>query len=288
MRRIFSGASASALASHTPRFTHNKQIASHVTAFDSKRMLSSKKPASLVAPKQRFVSIEQRPIASDLPSSFWKPIAHNSAAMSWKSIPMQKGPFQIVVTQQLVQELNPKTIIEFGSFKGGSALWVADIQQLSGRGSHVFSVDIDLSHLHPTVKKDPRITFIQGDSHHVEEVFPLEKLSALPRPMLLIEDAHINTIGILEHFDKTLKNGDYIIVEDTNIHYNNECYNAWRKQLSEKDCLAKLANLNNKLPALNAWLAGKPHRYAVDTNYTDPFGILNGTKNWNSVLKKIA
>ncbi|MCZ6886659.1 MAG: CmcI family methyltransferase [Rickettsia endosymbiont of Ixodes persulcatus] len=41
-----------------------------------------------------------------------------------------KNPFQIVTIQGLIQELKPKTIIEFGSFKGASALWLADIYKV--------------------------------------------------------------------------------------------------------------------------------------------------------------
>ncbi|MCZ6884296.1 MAG: cephalosporin hydroxylase family protein [Rickettsia endosymbiont of Ixodes ricinus] len=45
------------------------------------------------------------------------------------------------MTQGLIQELKPKTIIEFGSFKGASALWLADIQSLSVKDGKVISID---------------------------------------------------------------------------------------------------------------------------------------------------
>lgn len=238
--------------------------------------------------RPRFVPIEQRSLESDLPPAFWNPIAKQSCDVSWRGIPIQKSPFQIVATQQLIQELRPKTIIEFGSFKGGSALWLADIQSLSVPGGRVISIDIDLGHLNQTVKQDARIEFIQGDSNRIETLFPSEKIANLLHPILLIEDAHINTVGILDYFHENIfKAGDYFIVEDTNPDYNQACYEVWRETLEEQVCIDKLNNLNNKLIHLTAWLKRKDQMYLVDTQYVDSFGIQNASKNWNSVIKKI-
>ncbi|MCC8377380.1 MAG: cephalosporin hydroxylase [Rickettsia endosymbiont of Graphium doson] len=237
--------------------------------------------------KKRFVSINNRVIKSDLDESFWHSIAANSCDTSWKNIPMQKSPFQIVTTQNLIQELKPKTIIEFGSFKGASALWLADIQSLSVEKGKVISIDIDFDSIDPSVKFDDRIEFLQGDSNKVEEIFPKEKISEIIHPLLLIEDAHINTTGILDYFHNNIfETGDYFIVEDTNIDYNNACYDIWRKTLEEKACIEKLENLNNKIVKLTNWLREKKDLYLVDTKYVDPFGITNASKNWNSVIRK--
>ncbi len=185
--------------------------------------------------KKRFVSINNRVTRSDLDESFWHSIAANSCDTNWKNIPMQKSPFQIVTTQNLIQELKPKTIIEFGSFKGASALWLADIQSLSVEEGKVISIDIDFDNIDSRVKFDDRIEFLQGDSNKVEEIFPKEKISEIIHPLLLIEDAHINTTGILDYFHNNIfKTGDYFIVEDTNIDYNNACYDIWRKTLHRK------------------------------------------------------
>ena len=137
------------------------------------------------------------------------------------------------------------------------------------------------------VKGDNRIEFLQGDSNKVEAIFPKEKISEIVHSILLIEDVHINMIGILEYFHNNIfEEGDYFIIEDTNIDYNNACYDVWRKTLDEKTCIAKLENLNNKIVRLTSWLKEK-NLYLVDTKYVDPFGIINASKNWNSVIKKI-
>lgn len=237
--------------------------------------------------QKRFVSINNRPAKSEISESFWYSIAENSCDISWKNIPMQKSPFQIVTTQNLIQELKPKTIIEFGSFKGASALWLADIQSLSVKDGKVISIDIDFENIDQNVKNDDRIEFLQGDSNEVKEIFPNEKISEILHPLLLIEDAHINTIGILDYFhDNIFQTGDYFIVEDTNIDYNNACYDIWRRTLEKEICIEKLENLNNKLIKLTNWLKNKEDSYLVDTKYVDPFGITNASKNWNSVIRK--
>jgi len=105
----------------------------------------------------------------------------------------------------------------------------------------------------------------------------------------LIEDAHINSAGIIDYFHKNaFKVGDYFIIEDTNIDYNNACYEGWKKTMPAEESVAKLENLNNKIVNLKAWIQDKNDMYLVDTKYIDSFGIQNPSKNWNSVLRKMS
>lgn len=234
----------------------------------------------------RFVDISQRNNQSNLDSNIWTHIAQHSCYIDWRGVPLQKDPLQIVMTQQLIQELNPKTIIEFGSFKGGSALWLADMQQMANGKARVISIDLNMEHIVPHALLDDRIHFIQGDCNHIKQALPISLLVSLPHPVLVIEDAHVNTLGILDYLDRELlMPGDYFIIEDTNIDYNNACYFVWKNTLSEEACQNKLKALNQKLPDLTQWLNDNSPHYLIDTKYVDPFGIINGSKNWNSVIK---
>ena len=40
-------------------------------------------------------------------------------------------------------------------------------------------------------------------------------LQSMPHPWIVIEDAHINLINVLEHFHKYMIPGDYFIIDDT-------------------------------------------------------------------------
>ena len=89
---------------------------------------------------------------------------------------MLKDPLDLVIVQQLLWELKPRTVIEFGAYKGGSALWTADMLKMFGCKSRVISVDIDLSSLDPEPKKSTDVEFIEGGIMQVEKLFPEEFL----------------------------------------------------------------------------------------------------------------
>ncbi|GAA5253001.1 hypothetical protein KNCP2_12890 [Candidatus Rickettsia kedanie] len=115
---------------------------------------------------------------------------------------------------------------------------MADIHSLSVINCKVISIDINFENIDQAVKGDNRIEFLQGDSNKVEAIFLKENISEILHPILLIEDTHINTIGILEYFHNNIfEEGDYFIIEDTNIDYNHACYDVWRETLDEKTCM---------------------------------------------------
>ena len=94
----------------------------------------------------------------------------------WREVDMWKDPLDLVIVQQLLWELKPRTVIEFGAYKGGSALWTADMLKMFGCKSRVISVDIDLSLLDPEAKKSLDMKVIEGDIMQVEKLFPEEFL----------------------------------------------------------------------------------------------------------------
>ena len=87
-----------------------------------------------------------------------------------------KDPLDLTILQQLLWELKPRTVIEFGAYKRGSALWIADLLKMYGCQSRVISTDIDLSLLDAEAKKSKDVEFIQGDSSNTEQFFPEEFL----------------------------------------------------------------------------------------------------------------
>ena len=96
--------------------------------------------------------------------------------LCWRGVDIMKDPLDLAIVQQLLWELKPRTVIEFGAYKGGSALWAADMLKMFGCKSRVISVDIDLSLLDPEAKKSTHVEFIEGDSFQVEKIFPVEFL----------------------------------------------------------------------------------------------------------------
>ena len=87
-----------------------------------------------------------------------------------------KDCFDLIIVQQLLWEVKPQTVIEIGAYKGGSALWAADMTKMFGLKSRVLSMDIDLSLLYPVARECADVTFIEGDSSEIEKGFTEELL----------------------------------------------------------------------------------------------------------------
>ncbi|XP_078373204.1 rhamnosyl O-methyltransferase-like [Oculina patagonica] len=191
-----------------------------------------------------------------------------------------KDPLTLTINQQLLWELKPPTVIEFGAWKGGSALWTADMLKMFGCKSRVISIDINLSLLDAVARESPDVEFIEGDLLYVEKCFPRDFLKSLPHPWFLMEDSHVNMTKVLEYFDAFTERGDYICIEDTNPAVPAVSGQGLIKELG----LTEFGPA--KLNELKKFLVERSSRYHVDQRYTDFFGY-NATWNMNGYLKRI-
>lgn len=213
----------------------------------------------------RFVELDGRRWASDLTLSreFLMRVQEakwnrGDGGVHWRGIPLIKDPFDLALCPLLLWELKPRTVIEIGSFQGGSALWFADLLDAMRVGPfHVYSFDIDPGQV--KVKNDSRITFRCCDSMFPSTI-DAEVLAKAPHPWLVIEDAHVNVKAVLTHLNQSMRSGDYLVVEDT-------CY------------------IREKHEALSEFARAHPAQFQVDTRFTDLFGY-NGTFNFNGYLRK--
>ncbi|NEN88366.1 MAG: cephalosporin hydroxylase [Okeania sp. SIO3H1] len=229
--------------------------------------------------ENRFVKISEREDRSDIPVVAWQPLLNNSYLQTWKGMILAKGVTEIAVYPMLLHELQPKTIIEIGAFNGGAAIWMADLLNMFDIDSSIYSVDIDISLIDEKAKLDSRVNFLQGDCNKLSEVFPPEKLAEFPHPWLVIEDAHINLIAVANYFHNNgLKKGDYLIFEDTNKYM----WEAWGDNWDDQEEMEKGSQ---KMDELRSWLENYENEYLIDSYYQDMYGY-NGSKNWNSILKK--
>lgn len=247
---------------------------------DYQTVLQEKKHQSQLFKADRFVKISEREDRCDIPISAWTPMLENAMLQTWKGIILNKSVTEIGLYPMLMYELQPKTIIELGAFNGGSAVWLADHLELFDIPGTVYSMDIDLSLLDKKAEKDSRVNFLAGDSYKIAETFPHEMLSKLPHPWLIIEDSHVNLVGILDYFHQNgFQSDDYLVVEDT----SQSMWNYWREHW---DDASEVEQGMRKLPDLKNWLKDHENEYLVDTHYQDMYGY-NGSKNWNSILKKV-
>jgi len=173
-------------------------------------------------------------------------------AFRWRGIPCFKTVYDLAIYTMLMDELRPATIIELGSGAGGSALLFADLSVSLGLSTRIISVDKEAVQ----EVSDARVTFVQSDCAGWLEATARSN-TKLARPCLLVEDFHGELSGFFEHIDSILQAGDYLVIEDSNP-----------KQNAIAQTIASLS-------------------YAVDTKYTDFFGI-NCTSAINSIFVKRA
>jgi len=247
---------------------------------DYQNVVTDAKHIKELSKPDRFVKISAREDRCDLPSATWQTLLSNTYLQTWKGIILNKGVTEIGIYPMLLWELKPQTIIEIGALNGGSAVWLADNLELFGIKGSVYSIDIDLSFLDKKARDNLKVNFIEGDCNNLSTVLPKTMLARLPHPWLVIEDAHVNVLGVVEYFhDNGLTSGDYLIVEDTNkLIWDSGSENWDDKEEYEKG--------RQKMPNLRGWLLDHEDEYLIDTYYQDMYGY-NGSKNCNSILIKV-
>src|SRR6185295_1395830 len=93
------------------------------------------------------------------------------AGIHYKGLLNAKSPVDISLYSMLIWELKPATIIELGSFQGGSALWFADQMQAQLGAGTVHSFDINPESVSERARH-PFLTFHQADMRKPETLDP--------------------------------------------------------------------------------------------------------------------
>ena len=243
--------------------------------------LNIKKKELLESPK-RFQKISEREQRSDIPPMTSRRFSIAKNLLEYRGVCSLTGGLDVIICTQLLGLVQPQTVFEFGSLFGGSALSIADTLRLQGTKGHVYSVDLDLSLLDPRMKdlKPDNLTFIQGDMYKIEEVFPPTTLESLPHPWVLVEDAHANSLGILEHFHMFMKEGDYLVYDDSDPEMFVTNGMGWDNYPPYEPCGY------DKLHILKEFMTKYDDFYCVDSYFTDLFGY-NVTNNWNGYVRRM-
>jgi cephalosporin hydroxylase len=177
----------------------------------------------------------------------------------WKGLTLMKDPMSLAIYQQLLQDLRPGTIWEFGTYEGGTTLWMKDVLNSIGASCDVHTFDIDEHRC--KLREEDGIAFHRLDNRRITEFVRHNRgiFETVTPPLLVVEDSHENAAGLLEAVDEFLKPGDYLIVEDTLAEWKHEM--------------------------LRSFLNGRA--YQVDAHYCDFWGQNN---SWivNSILRKRA
>jgi len=138
---------------------------------------------------------------------------------SWLGVPCLKSVQDMWNYQEIVYELQPSIIVEFGVYRGGSALYFASILDQMGVG-RILGFDIDLSVVHQIAKDHPRISLFECSSSEPMVAQRIESARTDGPIFAVLDSDHsrAHVLAELETITPILRSGDYVIVEDTNIN----------------------------------------------------------------------
>eukprot|EP01084_Bolivina_argentea_P164185 285475_1 len=160
---------------------------------------------------ERFESILNRKAESVLSKEIW-----SASFQIGKSKTLMKDPFTMSIYPQIIFELQPQSIIEFGTFTGGSADWLNSIvntlnnqykEKQNDKQCFIYTFDKYTKYLNKKIQKESQfpngfVCYKNGDLASLDKSMPIEWLDNLPHPWLIIEDAHIDSNNLFKHLEK--------------------------------------------------------------------------------------
>ncbi|MEO9324930.1 CmcI family methyltransferase [Nocardioides sp. C4-1] len=135
----------------------------------------------------------------------------------YRGIATYKCPTDMWVYQELVDQLCPGLVVETGTFRGGSALFLADRLEIAGHGE-VVTVDVDVQ---PDRPSHPRLTYLEGSSVDPSIVEQIRSRIGEGEHVLVILDSDHSQAHVaaeLRAYADMVTPGSYLIVEDTNVN----------------------------------------------------------------------
>lgn len=139
----------------------------------------------------------------------------NHADILWLGTPASKFIGDLWIYQEIIFKNRPDVIIECGSWRGGSAMYMASIFDLINNG-RIISIDIE----NLPKPSHPRVTFLTGSSVDNKIVSEVKSRIKPGEKIMIILDSDHRKKHVLEELKtywELVTPGQYLIVEDTNV-----------------------------------------------------------------------
>ena len=136
---------------------------------------------------------------------------------TWLGTQALKNPLDLWVYQEIMAETRPDVVVETGTYRGGSAHFLASVCDLLGAGE-VISIDIEPER--EDYPQHPRITYLAGRSSTDAGVLAEVRERAAGRRTLIVLDSDHSQSHVeaeLDAYAPLVPVGCYLIVEDSNI-----------------------------------------------------------------------
>jgi cephalosporin hydroxylase len=135
----------------------------------------------------------------------------------WRGVQCLKCPLDLWAYQEILYDVKPDLVVETGTHRGGSALFLADMMELAGRGE-VITIDILENDARPA---HPRIRYVTGSSTDEARIRPLLDGRRPDETRLVVLDSDHSKTHVareLALYAPYVSVGSYLIVEDTNVN----------------------------------------------------------------------
>ncbi|MCC6429211.1 MAG: class I SAM-dependent methyltransferase [Phycisphaerales bacterium] len=135
----------------------------------------------------------------------------------WMGVQAYKCPFDLWIYQEILHAHRPDVVIETGTAAGGTALFLAHIMDVIGKG-RVLSIDIESNPQRPS---HPRITYLHGSSID-QAVFASVRsgITTGERALVILDSLHNkdHVLAELRLWSPLIPSNGLLIVEDSNIN----------------------------------------------------------------------
>ena len=190
----------------------------------------------------------------DISDSLFRAIEAGTLGHQYCGVSCIKNPIDLMILGRLLWDVKPRTIIEVGSWAGGSALWMRDQMRSYGVDCVVRSVDVKV----PSLRDQENLHFYLGDGRDLGATFSDEFMGQCPHPLFVIDDADHQpetTVAVLDFFDRHSRPGEYVVVED-----------------GDADKYYPGTYRGGPLAGVRSFLERRGGDYEIDRRYCDMFG----------------
>jgi cephalosporin hydroxylase len=172
-------------------------------------------------PPARFARLDEPRFRQDVVDQFhylyYHAFEQTWMQTTWLGVRVHKCPLDLWIYQELIRDVGLDVIVETGTYEGGSALYLATLCDLMGRG-RVITIDVTPR---PGRPEHPRLEYLEGSSTSdaIRDALQ-QRLQADERVLVILDSDHseAHVLDELEQFAPLIAPGGYLIVEDTNVN----------------------------------------------------------------------
>jgi len=173
----------------------------------------------------------------------------------WLGQQVLKNPFDLWVYQDIIFKIQPDIIIECGTYKGGSAFYMASLLDIIGKGNiitiDIFTEDKILTDFGEEVKRPShdRIKYLIGSSLSEEILNEVKNSIDSESTVMVILDSNHTMEHVLQEmncYSKFVTKDSYMIVEDSNLYGHPVRPERYRFGKGPYEAIKKFLSQNNE------------------------------------------